>query len=95
VVPKEALTLQTFATVEKEHGRIETRRYCQSDCLDWFADKAKREGLTSVGMVESIRETEGKATLERRYYLSSLKLDEKKFRCVCPARFLNHERQKF
>jgi len=42
--------------VEKDHGRIETRRYYQSDHLEWFADQAKWEGLTSVGMVESILE---------------------------------------
>jgi predicted transposase YbfD/YdcC len=75
VVAKEVLTLQTFETVEKDHGRIETRRYYQSDYLDWFADQAKWEGLASVGMVESLREIDGKVTLERRYYLSSLKLD--------------------
>ena len=41
VAPKEAARLQAFETVEKDHGRIETRRYYQSDCLDWFADKDK------------------------------------------------------
>lgn len=72
---KEAETLKTLATVEKDHGRIETRKYYQSDCLAWFADKEKWEGLASIGMVESTREINGKITLERRYYLSSLKLD--------------------
>jgi predicted transposase YbfD/YdcC len=79
VVPKEALHLQTFATVEKDHGRIETRRYYQSHDLDWFADKPKWEGLASVGMVESIRKIDGKATVERRYYLSSLKPEVETF----------------
>jgi predicted transposase YbfD/YdcC len=79
VVPKDVASLQAFATVEKDHGRIETRRYYQSDSLDWFADKAKWEGLASVGMVESVREIEGKATVERRYYLSSLKLGVETF----------------
>src|SRR5580698_7719457 len=64
VVAKEAESLQTFATVEKDRGRIETRSYYQSDCLDWFADKAKWDGLASVGRVESIREIEGKVTVE-------------------------------
>ena len=41
--------------------------------------KANGKGLRSVGMVESLREIDGKATLERRYYLSSLKLDVKTF----------------
>jgi hypothetical protein len=75
VAPKEAASLQAFETVEKDHGRIETRRYYQSDCLDWFADKANWERLASIGMVESVREIDGKTTVERRYYLSSLKLE--------------------
>jgi predicted transposase YbfD/YdcC len=75
LIPKAAQTLQTLETVEKDHGRIETRRYYQSEELDWFADRAKWEGLRSVGLVESLREIDGKVTQERRYYLSSLKLD--------------------
>ncbi|MGH7442273.1 MAG: ISAs1 family transposase [bacterium] len=75
VVPKAAQRLQELETVEKDHGRIETRRYYQSDQLDWFADKAKWEGLQSVGFVESVRQCAGQTTLERRYYLSSLPLD--------------------
>ena len=71
--------LQEFQTVEKDHGRIETRRYYQSDDLDWFADRAQWEGLRTVGMVESIREVDDKTTVERRYYLSSLKLDVETF----------------
>jgi hypothetical protein len=67
VVPTEVRCLQKFETVEKDHGRIETRRYYQSDKLDWFADQAKWEGLQSVGLVESIRELAGQTTIERRY----------------------------
>ncbi len=72
---KAAATLATLQTVEKDHGRGETRRYYQSAELEWFADRAKWEGLQTVGMVEAIRETGGKQTVERRYYLSSLPLD--------------------
>jgi predicted transposase YbfD/YdcC len=64
--------LDYLQTVEKDHGRIETRRYWQSDRLAWFADRGKWEKLTSVGAVESVREVEGEITTERRYYLSSL-----------------------
>jgi predicted transposase YbfD/YdcC len=62
-------------TVEKDHGRIETRRYWQSQTLEWFADLDQWEGLRSVGVVESLREINGQLTTERRYYLSSLALD--------------------
>ena len=78
-VSKAVATLQGMETVEKDHGRIETRRYYQSDELDWFADRPKWEGLRTVGMVESIREVDDKTTVERRYYLSSLKLDVETF----------------
>ena len=71
---KAAATLAVLETIEKDHGRIETRRYYQSAELDWFADRAKWEGLRSVGMVEAIREVGGKRTVERRYYLTSLPL---------------------
>jgi predicted transposase YbfD/YdcC len=69
-----ASNLATLQTVEKDHGRIETRRYYQSADLDWFADRSDWEGLRSVGMVESIREMGEKRTVERRYYLLSLPL---------------------
>ena len=68
-----AAHLATHETVEKDHGRIETRRYYQSADLDWFADRKKWAGLQSVGMVEAIREVVGgEQTTERRYYLMSL-----------------------
>ena len=70
-----AATLAKLETVEKDHGRLETRRYYQSVAVDWFADRAKWAGLRSVGLVEAIREIGGERTVERRYYLSSLPLD--------------------
>jgi predicted transposase YbfD/YdcC len=76
---KGAETLACWETVEKDHGRLEIRRYYQSEVLDWFADKDKWEGLRSVGMVQSIRELDGKVTEEWRYFLSSLPLDVKTF----------------
>ncbi len=66
-------------TVEKDHGRIETRRCWQSERLGWFADRAKWESLRSVGVVESVREIKGQTTTERRYFLSSLGLDAPRF----------------
>jgi predicted transposase YbfD/YdcC len=72
---KAVASLGWTQTVEKDHGRIETRRYYQSAEIGWFEDRAKWEGLKSVGMVEAVREMEGKTTVERRYYLSSLPLE--------------------
>jgi|tagenome__1003787_1003787.scaffolds.fasta_scaffold20693035_1 predicted transposase YbfD/YdcC len=72
--PKAAARLAFLETIEKDHGRFEIRRFYQSAELEWFADLPKWEGLKSVGMVESVREIDGKSTTERRYFLSSLEL---------------------
>lgn len=66
-------------TIDKGHGRIETRRYWQTTDIDWFEDKKLWRGLRSVGMVECIREVNGETSTERRLYLSSLDLDAKRF----------------
>lgn len=61
-----------FESVEKDHGRIETRRcWCTSD-VEWFADRQKWAGLRSFAMVESERTLSGETTSERRFFISSL-----------------------
>ncbi len=72
-------TMQQVQTVDGDHGRIETRRYYQSEDLKWFADRDLWEGLNSVGVVESTRELDGEISTERRYYLSSLPLNVEQF----------------
>ena len=55
------------------------RRYWQTEKLEWFADRAEWEGLKSVGVVEARRTISGTASVERRYYLSSLKPEVERF----------------
>jgi len=64
--------LDFLETTEKDHGRIEIRRFWQSDKVEWFADLDQWEGLKSFGAVESVRDVGGVVTTERRYYLLSL-----------------------
>jgi predicted transposase YbfD/YdcC len=79
-IARGAKELVRHQTVEKDHGRLETRTYWQSGALDWFADRVQWEGLQSVGVVEARRQVgDGPATVERRYYLSSLGLDAARF----------------
>ena len=56
--------LASIETVEKDHGRLEIRRYWQSGRLGWFADREKWEGLRSVGVVESVRQVGTEAPTE-------------------------------
>lgn len=59
-------------TTEKDHGRIETRRYWLSGEIDWFEDKTAWSNLRSFGLVEAQRTINGQTHTQRRYYLSSL-----------------------
>jgi predicted transposase YbfD/YdcC len=72
MLSQSAARLAIHETTEKDHGRLETRRYYQSGEWDWFADRDQWEGVRSVGMVAATREVGGVRTVERRCYLSSL-----------------------
>ncbi len=55
--------------VEKDHGRLETRRSVISKDLNWLPQKKDWPGLKAVAMMESIREVGNKTRRERRCYL--------------------------
>jgi predicted transposase YbfD/YdcC len=61
-----------FETCEKDHGRLETRRYYTTPQVDWLADKAQWKGLRLLGCVESERQIGDSLQTETRYYLASL-----------------------
>jgi len=71
--------LDEHKTVDSGHGRIETRKYVMTSDIGWFQDKERCVRLKCLGMVESSREIKGKCNHEKRYYISSLELDAKKF----------------
>lgn len=60
-------------TVEKGHGRIETRSCQVINNLTFLDDKDQWEGLTSVIKVDAQRDIRGKTTHETRWYISSIK----------------------
>jgi predicted transposase YbfD/YdcC len=55
-------------TVEKDHGRTETRRCWAFGQVDWLTPQQRRSKLSMVGMIESAREIDGEISMERRYY---------------------------
>ena len=72
-------------TADADHGRIEVRRHLVCHTVDWlfsdrrYTDEPRFPHLAMIGMVESRVERHGKIEPERRYYLSSAKLDAKTF----------------
>ena len=67
-----------FETVEKGHGRVETRRCTVVSSPEFIAYLNEREewsNLRSVVMVESKRDIRGDVSSQTRYYISSLEND--------------------
>ena len=62
-------------TVEKDHGRIEVRRCFAFDQIDCLAKPEQWADLKSFAVIESERCIQGKTSVERRFYLSSLPAD--------------------
>lgn len=64
-----------FISLDKGHGRVETRRYWQSGDITWFSGKDDWRGLKSFCMVEAMREIGDTKEASRRYFISSLGID--------------------
>jgi predicted transposase YbfD/YdcC len=62
-------------TVEKDHGRLETRRCYAFDQLDCLANPGQWPDLKSFAVIEAERCINGKTSIERRFYISSLPAD--------------------
>lgn len=65
----------THESVDKAHGRLETRRTYCSDDLAWMSVRKRWKGLRTIVMVERERIVGGKASTEKAYYLSTLAPD--------------------
>jgi predicted transposase YbfD/YdcC len=65
--------------VDQDHGRLEVRRYWVTEDLRTLPNTQLWQGLRSIGMVERqclIGETQ---TLQRRYYINSIRAEAKRF----------------
>ena len=61
-----------FEQVDGDHGRIETRRVWCTPEVKWLGELAGDwPGLGLLVAVESVRDVDGKTSVERRYYIGS------------------------
>jgi predicted transposase YbfD/YdcC len=63
--------LATYETIEKDHGRIETRRYTTTADISRLTTRDAWNGLQSIGMVETERQIGTTSEQDTRYYISS------------------------
>lgn len=75
----QGVNCDTFETIEKDHGRIEIRKYWIVDHVDNLPHSERWDGLTTFGIVQATREKEGRSSTETRSYISSLPMDAKRF----------------
>ena len=77
--------LQTHVTLEKNHGRIETRSHALSHVASWLSSERSYPGaprfpdLAIVAMVERRVEWRGETSCERSYYIASRALGAEAF----------------
>ena len=64
-------------TVEKARGGVETREYWHTDDINWLSNKKAWKGLKSIAMTRNTVVKDGKTTMEKRYFISSLPVDVK------------------
>lgn len=50
-------SIDTCETIDGDHGRIEIRKYTLVSDIEWLQGKENWGGLSSIGMVETIRDT--------------------------------------
>ncbi len=62
----------SYEEINKEHGRIETRRYWVSDFVGTIENANDWKGLNIIGMVEAERYINGETSSETRYFIASL-----------------------
>ena len=67
-----AITHESHATVDGDHGRIATRRYGITSAIESLGAKPSWAKWPSIGMVESCREVGEKVQSDTRYCLTSL-----------------------
>jgi len=74
-----SVAARRLLTKEKGHGRQEIRSYLHMPVPPDLAELALWQGLTTIGVVVSACVRDGKETIEKRYYISSLQVGVKRF----------------
>jgi len=68
----------SFKKTTKGHGRIETRKCVVVENIEWLRKRhPKWKNLKSIIEIESLRDIQGKVSIEKRYYISSLAANAK------------------
>ncbi|WP_242513288.1 ISAs1 family transposase [Halochromatium salexigens] len=70
---------EVLETIERGHGRLETRRYRTLGDLSGVPRSKLWEGLNMIGMVDTRREVDGQVSIETRYFIGSIGTSANRF----------------
>jgi predicted transposase YbfD/YdcC len=79
LIEYEGVCCDVFQSLEKDHGRIETRHVCVTSDLDWLENKQKWTGIQCLIEVRSERQIGESKEFYKRYYYSSTTAKAYKF----------------
>lgn len=68
----DGVEVSKLRTVEKDHGRVETREYYLIKDLSWSKNAKKWKGIKSIGIATTTRNTQKEKTKETRFFCSSV-----------------------
>mgnify|MGYP002067400094 CR=1 FL=1 len=71
--------MDSYETIDRGHGRVETRRYFTLTAVDKIPQAADWEKRNMVGMVQSERQVNDKTTAETRFFIGSIGGDAQRF----------------
>lgn len=74
----EGVDHQVFHMAEEGHGRSEKRTVFATGDIQWLACRTRWEGLKSIILLVSERTVDGRTSVERRLYISSLPPDARR-----------------
>lgn len=73
------IPVETYETVDAEHGKIEVRKYWTTSDIDWLQRKENWKELKTICMVQRERQFKNKAEFETSYYIGSIENDAELF----------------
>ncbi len=73
------LAYDSTEETDKDHGRLEVRRYWITEALGTLSQTERWKGLRSIGMVERECWIEQRHSIERRFFITSLPAQAERF----------------
>lgn len=71
--------LGSYETIERDHGRVDVRKYWITSDIGWLEEKKDWKGLAAIGCARLTSTTGEKTTCDERYYIISSAMEAGRF----------------